>query len=162
MDAHSRIAHIPRFVRPSCRGSGVRVASVPGLLFSFSLQDSRYALKTHGPMMILAPGTGRLSTFSPSLWGPMHVTGVLTSLSQPSSCEFSCDLEEVYHEPAWEGSRMMCLADMIMWERIRPSSANVRRNQGRSNTEEGRQQVYGGAELAGWSPRFLMNYATMA
>jgi len=61
--------------------------------------------------MILAPLTGRLSVGGEADdAGPIHRTGVVTALSQSSSCEDSCDFEEEYHEPAWLARR----TDMII------------------------------------------------
>ena len=68
---------------------------------------------TYGAMIILAPDTGISGTVWPSDTGPMQLTGIFTSSSHPSSCELSCDLEAVYHEPAWLGSRTTTLLDMM-------------------------------------------------
>ena len=62
-------------------------------------------------MMILAPLAGRVSVGGDADdAGPIQWTGGVTALSQPSSCEDSCDFEEEYHEPAWLARR----TDMII------------------------------------------------
>lgn len=71
---------------------------------------------SYGPMITLAPATGNVAAGSSSAdIGPMHCTGASTADNQLSSCEDSCDLDEVYQEPAWLASRMD-IALTRVWE----------------------------------------------
>lgn len=57
-------------------------------------------------MITLAPGTGRAGTGCSSAdCDPIHLTGVVTLESHPSSSEESLDFEDEYQEPAWLASR---------------------------------------------------------
>ncbi len=64
-------------------------------------------------MITLAPGIGSASIVWSRDCGPMHLTGVWTASSQPSSWEESCGFEDEYHEPAWLGSRTVCLDAIV-------------------------------------------------
>lgn len=67
--------------------------------------------------MTLAPGTGNvLRADSEADLGPMHFIGFETSLSQPSSWEESCVLEDEYHEPAWLGWRTFDMLKLAGFE----------------------------------------------
>jgi len=120
--AYSRFRNVPRSVRPSSRGSRVRVAGMPmtrrGLSTVRHLPGQLQYIMTYGAMMILAPGTGNSAVLCPSVRGPMHLTGVLTAASQPSSWVFSCDLEALYQESAWVASRMTSLLAILRGESV--------------------------------------------
>ena len=83
---HSRLAYIPGLVCICCGRTRVREASMSeGIHVSARPMAQSITHISYGPMMILASGTGSCSTCWPSVRGPMHVTGVFTSSSQPSS-----------------------------------------------------------------------------
>ena len=83
---HSRLAYIPGLVCVCGRRTRVREASMSeGVHVSARPIPLSVTHRSYGPMMTLAPGTGSWSTCWPSVRGPIHVTGVFTSSSQPSS-----------------------------------------------------------------------------